>query len=198
MLVSLSRFFIHTHFQYSSSFKDLFSTTASLSSRYITLHQYPKGSRDARPTALNIIKHEGLQSKLTDKVVLIIGCSSGLGIETAIILNTTGAKLFLGVRNTANGQAALSGVQKLGHVELLKTDLNSLDSLLKPTLLASSTPSFNSCVVSLSSSGHRDAGTQFDDHDFENGDYADWITYGQSKRANIYMANEIEWRYGAK
>ena len=73
-----------------------------------------------------------------------------------------------------------------------------LFQLLKPTLLASSTPSFNSCVVSLSSSGHRGAGIQSDDYTFENGDYAAWTTHGQSKTANIYMANEIEGRYGAK
>lgn len=221
-----------------------------MSSRYAAVHQNPKGPGDARPTALDIIKDEGLQGKLTDKVVLITGCSSGIGIETAKALNTTGAKLFLGVRDTGKGQAALSNILKPGHVELLKMDLNSLDSvrsaaeelkkksktlnilinnagvmatpegktadgfetqfgtnhlahfllfqLLKPTLLASSTPSFNSRVICLSSSGHRGAGIQFDNYSFEKGDYAPWTAYGQSKTANIYMANEIERRYGAK
>ena len=195
-----------------------------MSSRYAAAHLYPQGPGDARPTALDIIKDEGLQSKLTDKVVLITGCSSGLGIEAAKVLSTTSAKLFLGVRKTAKGQAALSDILKPGHVELLKMNLNSLDSvrsaveefkkksktlnilinnagvmatpegktadgsetqfgtnhlghsllfqLLKPTLLASSTPSSNSRGVSPPPSGLRGAGIQFDDYNFENGDYA--------------------------
>ena len=221
-----------------------------MSSRYAAVHQNTKGPGDARPTALDIINDEGLQGKLTDKVFLITGCSSGIGIETAKALSTTGAKLFLGVRDTTKGQAALSDILKPGHVELLKMDLNSLDSvrtaaeefksksktlnilinnagvmatpegktvdgfetqfgtnhlshfllfqLLKPTLLSSSTPSFNSRVVCVSSTGHRTSGIQFDDYNFERGDYSPWAAYGQSKTANIYMANEIERRYGTK
>lgn len=221
-----------------------------MSSRYAAVHQNSKGPGDARPTALDIVNDEGLQGKLADKVFLITGCSSGIGIETAKALNTTGAKLFLEVRDTAKGEAALSDILKPGHVELLKMDLNSLDSvrsaaedfkkkskvlnilinnagvmatpegktadgfetqfgtnhlahfllfqLLKPTLLSSSTPTFNSRVVCVSSSGHRAAGIRVDDYNFEKGDYSPWAAYGQSKTANIYMANEIERRYTEK
>lgn len=269
MLISLSRSFSNKAFLHSSRFtippafpssfplhcqhpaaQTLFSTTASMSSRYDAVHQNSKGPGDARPTALDIVKDEGLEGKLSDKVVLITGCSSGIGIETAKALNATSAKLFLGVRDTAKGQAALSDILKPGHVELLKMDLNSLESvraaaeefktksntlnilinnagvmatpegktadgfetqfgtnhlahfllfqLLKSTLIASSAPGFSSRVVCLSSSGHRGAGIQFDNYNFEKGDYAPWTAYGQSKTANIYMANEIERRYGSK
>ena len=220
-------------------------------SRYAASHKTTQGPGDSRPTALDIVKDEGLEGKLSDKVVLITGCSSGIGIETARALNATGARLFLGVRDVAKGEAALSDILKPGHVELLKMDLNSLDSvraaaaeflkksktlnilinnagimalpevhktadgfeaqfgtnhlahfllfqLLKPTLLASSTRSFNSRVVALSSSGHRAGGVQSDNYGFEKGGYTPWAAYGQSKTANIYMANEIERRYGAK
>ena len=258
-LISLSRpplSFLSSTTQSLFSLFSLFSTTAAtattatMSSRYAAVHEKPKGPGDARPTAFDIVNDEGLQGKLTDKVFLITGCSSGIGIETAKALNTTGAKLFLGVRDTAKGEAALSDILKPGHVELLKMDLNSLDSvrsaaddfkaksktlnvlinnagvmatpegktadgfetqfgtnhlshfllfqLLKSTLLSSSTQSFNSRVVCVSSSGHRAAGIRFDDYNFEKGDYSSWAAYGQSKTANIYMANEIERRYGAK
>lgn len=227
-----------------------FSTTSRMSSRYAAVHENPQGPGDSRPTALDVVKDEGLQGKLGDKVAIITGCSSGIGIETARALNATGCKLFLGVRDTAKGQKALSDILKPGRVELLKMDLNSLDSvraaaaeflgksktlnilinnagvmatpegktadgfetqfgtchlahfllfeLLKPTLLASSTPHFNSRVVALASSGHRGGGVRFDDYNFEEGDYSPWIAYGQAKTANIYMTNEIDRRYGSK
>ena len=61
--------------------------------------------------------------------MLITGCSSGIGIETARAMAATGAKLFLGVRNTDKGEAALKGILKPGHIEMLKMDLNSLESV---------------------------------------------------------------------
>ena len=100
-----------------------------MSSRYTAVHVKPQGPGDARPTASDIVKDEGLQGKLSDKVFLITGCSSGLGIETARALSATGAQLFLTVRDTGKGQSALSDILKPGHVELLKMDLNSLDSV---------------------------------------------------------------------
>lgn len=219
-------------------------------SRYAEVHKSPQGPGDARPTALDVVKDEGLEGKLPDKVFLITGCSSGIGIDTARALSVTGAKLFLGVRDIAKGESALADILKPGRVELLKIDLNSLESvreaaqtflqksktlnvlinnagvmatpkgktadgfetqfgtnhlahfllfqLLKSTLLASSTSSFNSRVVTLSSSGHRNSGILTDDYNFEHTEYSPWAAYGQSKTANIYMANEIERRYGSQ
>jgi len=71
-------------------------------------------------------------------------------------------------------------------------------NLVKDTLIASSTPEFNSRVVCVSSSGHRTGGIHFDDYGLEKGEYNPWISYAQSKTANIYMANEIENRYGSQ
>lgn len=219
-------------------------------SRYAEAHRSPQGPGDARPTALDIVKDEGLEGKLADKVFLITGCSSGIGIDTARALSATGAKLFLGVRDIAKGKSALADILESGRVELLKIDLNSLESvreaartflkksktlnvlisnagvmatpkgktadnfetqfgtnhlahfllfqLLKSTLLASSTSNFNSRVVMLSSSGHRTSGILIDDYNFEHAEYSPWAAYGQSKTANIYMANEIERRYGSQ
>ena len=219
--------------------------------RYAKAHVSPQGAGDARPTALDIIKDEGVEGKFSDKVVLITGCSSGIGIETARAMSATGAKVYCTARDAAKGQKALEAVLEPGRVELLALDLNSLDSvracakeflsksdklniminnagimatptnektvdgfegqfgtnhlahfllfqLLKPTLLASSTPDLNSRVVNVSSIGHRGSAPNFGDYNFEKTPYNSWKAYAQSKTANIYMANEIERRYGSK
>ena len=79
---------------------------------YAIPHLNPSGPGDSRPAALDFVKDEGLQGKLSDKVVLITGYSSGIGIETARAFNNTRAKLFLGVRDIAKGQAALADILK--------------------------------------------------------------------------------------
>lgn len=74
-----------------------------------------------------------------------------------------------------------------------------LFNLLKNTLLKTSTPDFHSRVVTVSSTGHAAGEVQFGNYDFSDGDeYSPWQGYGQSKTANIYMANEIENRYSEK
>ncbi|KAI5927023.1 short-chain dehydrogenase [Camillea tinctor] len=70
--------------------------------------------------------------------------------------------------------------------------------LLKDLLLASSTPSFHSRVVNVSSSGHRYSPVDLGNLGFEKGGYTGWGAYGQSKTANIYMANQIERLYGSQ
>lgn len=91
---------------------------------------------------------------------------------------------------TKDGFESQFGVNHLAHFLLF--------NLLKDTLLASSTPGFNSRVVTVSSGGHMGGSIQFGNFNFEDGSYTPWGGYGQAKTANIYMANEIENRYGAK
>ncbi|KAL8665074.1 MAG: hypothetical protein Q9168_007776 [Polycauliona sp. 1 TL-2023] len=220
-------------------------------SPYVAAHKNPAGPDDGRPSALKIVQDEGLEGKLADKVVLITGCSSGIGIETAKAIAATGAKVFCTARDIKKGESALADILKPEKVVLVNMDLNSLDSvrsaatsvltqtstlnilinnagimatptmvktvdgfesqfgtnhlahfllfeLLKPTLLASATPDFNSRVVNLSSSGHRAGPVLIGNYNSENGNYSPWAAYGSSKTANIYMANEIERRYGSK
>ncbi|MCJ1394476.1 hypothetical protein MMC18_007354 [Xylographa bjoerkii] len=219
-----------------------------MASKYAAAHVSTNGPGDGRPTAFDIIKDESLEGKLSGKVMLITGCSSGIGVETARALSATGAMLFLTTRDMKKGEAALKGILEPGRVYLLQLDLNSLASvkkcaeeflqrsktlnvlinnagimacpegrtvdgfetqfgtnhlahfllfnLLKPTLLTSSTPAFNSRVIDVSSSGHRRGGIHLDDLNFEHTAYEPFMAYGQSKTANIYMTNEIERRYG--
>jgi NAD(P)-dependent dehydrogenase (short-subunit alcohol dehydrogenase family) len=74
-----------------------------------------------------------------------------------------------------------------------------LFTLLKPALVsaAATSPGFHSRVVMVSASGHRAHGLNpSDNYNFEKGGYNPWAVYAQSKTANIYMANEIERRFG--
>jgi NAD(P)-dependent dehydrogenase (short-subunit alcohol dehydrogenase family) len=179
---------------------------------------------------------------------LITGCSSGIGIETARALKTTGARLFLTARDLSKGREALGDILEAGRVDLLLLDLNALASvrkfaidflqasdnklnilinnagvmatpegttedgfetqfgtnhlahfllfqLIKPALLRSSTPEFQSRVVSVSSMGHRYFPPKMDNL-MLTGKYEANQAYANSKTANIYFANEIERRYG--
>lgn len=218
--------------------------------RYISVHEQPQGAGDARPTALQIVKDNDLEGKWADKTVLITGCSSGIGIETARALKATGAHVFVTARNISKGQKALSDILEPGKLDLLLMDLNSLASvrnfaaeflkasegklnilinnagvmatpegttedgfetqfgtnhlahfllfqLLKPALLSSSTPSFNSRVVAVSSLAHR-----YNEPKLSNimltGEYEPNRAYSHSKTANIWFANEIERKYGSQ
>lgn len=76
--------------------------------RYAAVHQNPKGAGDARPTALQIVQDERLQGKLAGKVVVITGCSSGIGIETARAMKATGAHVFATARDLEKGKKALA------------------------------------------------------------------------------------------
>lgn len=77
-----------------------------MTTRYAAVHESPKGPGDARPTAMQIIENESLQGQWTDKVALVTGCSSGIGVETARALYETGATLFLTARNLAKAKTA--------------------------------------------------------------------------------------------
>ncbi|GIK05910.1 hypothetical protein Aspvir_010024 [Aspergillus viridinutans] len=103
------------------------------------------------PTALSIIQTENLTHALPDKVILITGCSSGLGAATARALSKTNATLFLAVRDIpkarhvladllapasdsdstpasdADGKPSTSSSQ--GEIRLLHMDLASLSSI---------------------------------------------------------------------
>lgn len=95
------------------------------------------------------------------------------------------------------------GVNYLAHFYLFQ--------LLKSLLLASSTSSFHSRVVTLSSSAHWFSTVQIGNYNqerklegkieplFDLGDgYNPLIAYGQSKTAVIWLTNEIERRYGGE
>ena len=91
---------------------------------------------------------------------------------------------------TADGFEMRMGTNHFGHFLFFQ--------LLKPTLLKSSTSSFQSRVVIVSSSGHRISPIRLYDVDFAKEGYQRSTAYGQAKTANIYLANSIERHYGAR
>ena len=106
---------------------------SSSTNPYAEAHVSPKGEGDARPTAMQVIEDEGLFGKLSGKVFLVTGSSSGIGIETVRALHATGADVYMQVRNLPKGQKVLENIQKAtkgtGKLELLEMNLGTLQSV---------------------------------------------------------------------
>lgn len=221
----------------------------NMATKYVTVHEGPNGAGDARPTGLQIVRDEELEGKWAGRVILITGCSSGIGLETAKALFATGATLYLTARNIPKARDALGDIASSDRVHLLKLDLESLNSvrtaatafssmsktlnvfianagvmacpegctkdgfelhlgtnhlshfllfnLLKPILLSSSTPEFNSRAIFVTSAAHHYSEVNFDNINLH-GTYDSNIAYAQSKTANLWTSNEIARRYGSR
>ncbi|KAI9037535.1 uncharacterized protein KD926_000255 [Aspergillus affinis] len=102
-----------------------------MAARYESAHQTPNGPGDGRPTACQIIEDEQLQGKWLEKTILITGCSSGIGIETARALLETGATLYLTARDLNKAKTALGSILENDRAHLLELDLDSLASVRK-------------------------------------------------------------------
>ncbi|KAI0512971.1 putative short-chain dehydrogenase [Xylaria bambusicola] len=222
---------------------------------YAEQHKDPKGPEDGRPTAFQVLEDNKLLQAWPDKVVLITGATSGIGIETTRAMYATGARVFILVRDITKAQPIVADIIKStkgnGSIEIIEMDLDSLDSvkkaaqqflqkssklhvlinnagvmacprtitidgferqfavnylahftlttLLLPTMLSSSSPTFNSRVIWVSSSGHRHATGKPDLDDLGILDhYEPWAAYGQSKTAMIWASNYIDRTYGPR
>lgn len=111
--------------------------------------------------------------------------------KISILVNNAGVMAIPDLQFTQDGHEMQFGVNHLSHFLFFQ--------LLKPALLAGSTPEFASRVVNVSSSSHRLHGIlASDNYNFQKGGYERWVSYGQSKTANVYMANQIERLYGAR
>ena len=122
---------------YSSSAAQL--SLQSLTSQYEKQHANPQGPGDARPTAMQVIHdNDKAAESFSDKVILITGCSSGIGVETARALYATGAKLFVTVRDVTKGEKVIDDIlenarnitmRKKQEIELIEMHMDSLESV---------------------------------------------------------------------
>jgi NAD(P)-dependent dehydrogenase (short-subunit alcohol dehydrogenase family) len=88
--------------------------------------------------------------------------------------------------HTTDGFETQFGTNHLGHFALTKH--------LMPLLEKGRSPR----IVNLSSRGHHIAPVDFEDPNFERRAYDPWISYGNSKTANILFAVGLEQRLGAR
>jgi NAD(P)-dependent dehydrogenase (short-subunit alcohol dehydrogenase family) len=107
-------------------------------SRYVEAHkrENQNGPGDGRPTGVQIVEDEGLVGKLGDKVMVVTGTSSGIGIETLRALHLTGATCFATVRNVPKGKPVVDEIlasdpSNKAPIHLIEMSLDSLDSVRK-------------------------------------------------------------------
>lgn len=105
-----------------------------VNNRYAAAYADPQGEGDARPAALDIIHDEGLVGKLSDKVALVTGGTSGIGLEIVRALAKTGMTVFYTTRDVAKGQNVkkqLLGEDPSYRLEVVQIELSSLKSVKK-------------------------------------------------------------------
>ncbi|MEP3050628.1 MAG: SDR family NAD(P)-dependent oxidoreductase [Erythrobacter sp.] len=85
---------------------------------------------------------------------------------------------------TSNGFELQFGTNHLGHFLLTKQ--------LMPLIAAGA----DKRIVNLSSRGHHISPVNLDDPNFENRDYDQWVSYGQSKSANSLFSVGLQQRFG--
>ena len=106
-------------------------TPFQLSGRYAERNRFEilNGPGDSRVTGAQIIKDEDLVNKWEEKVAIITGVSSGMGVETVRALASTGATVYGAARNLEKAKEALGSLLDTGHVHLLFMDQTDLSSV---------------------------------------------------------------------
>lgn len=107
---------------------------APITSRYVAAHISPKGPGDARPTAMQVIKDEGLIDSLVGKTVLVTGANDTTGLETARAIHMTGARVFITTRSAEKSAQSVQSIidsngGEKGGIEAITMELGDLSSV---------------------------------------------------------------------
>lgn len=87
------------------------------------------GAGDSRVTGAQIVEDEGIIDGWKDKVVLVTGVSSGIGVETVRAIAKTGATVYGTARDLDKARKALGPLAEAGTVKLLHMDQCDLESV---------------------------------------------------------------------
>ncbi|KAI9730788.1 MAG: hypothetical protein M1818_008068 [Claussenomyces sp. TS43310] len=202
--------------------------------QYTASHVNSTDSGDTRPTALQIVKDQGLEGKLAGRVIVITDCTATgatllltvrdlqkaediltdilepIRVSLIQMDNTSFARVRAGAKtilvesnnqvNIVINNAGVMGIEEVtltedGHEVVFATKHLAhflLFQLLKPALLASSNPDFNSRVVNVATSSHRlTTINPSDNYNIEKGGYSHALGYAQSKAATVYMSSML-------
>ncbi|KAK4981024.1 hypothetical protein LTR28_008748 [Elasticomyces elasticus] len=104
---------------------------------YAQIHSSPDGPGDDgpgddRPTAAQIVRDQNLVGKLQGKVFFITGCSSGIGVETAKAIHSTGADVYITARDMKKGGNVAKDILSdngPGKVDVIPMELDSFASI---------------------------------------------------------------------
>ncbi|KAL2263994.1 hypothetical protein VTK26DRAFT_3778 [Humicola hyalothermophila] len=130
----------------------------------------PQGARDARPTALRIVQDEGEEGKPAGKVMVTVGVTSGIGVETARAPKATGA------RSTSSPTAPASYACR---------------STRSPRTAWRRSSRATTSAFSCSSSCSRTSSRPETTYSFEEGGYNHEAAYNNSKLAAVCLANNM-------
>jgi len=106
-----------------------------------------------------------------------------------ILINNAGV-MACPKMETADGFEMQFGTNHLGHFALTKH--------LMPLIEAGADATGSGRIVNLSSRGHHIGPANLDDPNFETTEYQPWLSYGQSKTANILFTKGLENRFAGK
>jgi NAD(P)-dependent dehydrogenase (short-subunit alcohol dehydrogenase family) len=160
---------------------------------------------------------------LRGKTVLVTGSRTGIGHETARVLSDAGAAVVQGTRELGLDLADPASIDEFAADFLRKHDqldllINNAGIMAIPLnrddrgyelqfatnhlghfqltlrLWKALVKAKNARVVTLSSAGHRFAGVNLEDPNFNKRPYDKWAAYGQSKSANSLFSVELDRR----